>query len=158
MDHGVFIHSWTHVLMCTHFFVMPVDLRNPLKNHSIMWQIGQFYPCFCRANLVCGFLQQYQRNKGVTNRAGVHNRNGRHSLCVFFQVSRGLRKGPRSLGNAPSTTASLSAPMFITLGGVAGRWLADNGDRRVRCFAEFTVSSHLAVLPVVALLTRATVE
>ena len=75
---------------------MPVDLRNPLKNHSIMWQIGQFYPCFFRANLVCGFLQQYQRNKGVTNRAGCHNRNGRHSLwCVLSSKQRASKGAPK---------------------------------------------------------------
>ena len=36
-----------------------------------------------------------------------------------------------------STTASLAAPMFITLGGVARRCLADNGDRRVRRAAQW---------------------
>ena len=80
VDYGVFIISWSHVIMCTHYFVISVCLRNPLKNHSIMWQIGWFYPCFFRMKLVYGFLQQYQRNKGVTNRVGCHNRNGRHSL------------------------------------------------------------------------------
>ena len=56
---------------------------------------------------------------------------------VFFQVSRRLRKGPRSLRNPHSTTASLSAPMIITLGGVVGRCLADKDDRRVRRAAQW---------------------
>ena len=124
---GVFINSLTHVLMCTHHFVMPVGLRNPLKNHSIMWQVGQFYPCFFRANLVCGFLQQYQRNKGLSNRAGWHS-----LWCVLSSKQR-ASKGARSLRNPLSTTAS----MFITLGGVAGRCLVDKGDRRVRRAAQW---------------------
>ena len=33
VSYGVFINSLTHVLMRTHYFVMPVGLRNPLKNH-----------------------------------------------------------------------------------------------------------------------------
>ena len=96
VGYRVFIHSSPHVLMCTHYFVMPAGLRNPLKNHSIMWQFGQFYPCFFRANLVCGFLQQYQRNKGETNRAGCHNRNGRHSLwCVLSSKQRASKGAAR---------------------------------------------------------------
>ena len=129
----------THVLMCTHCFVMLFGLGNPLKNHLIMWQLGQVYPCLFRANLVCVFLQQYQRNKGVTNRTGCHNRNGRHSL-------------PQLLLCQLQCSSHLAVLLVVAL------LIADNGDRRVECFAEFIVSSHLAVLPVVALLTRATVE
>ena len=162
---GVFIISLTHAIMCTHYFVMPVGLRNPLKNHSIMWQIGQFYPCFFRANFVYGFLQQYQRNKGVTYRARCHNRNGRHSLwCVlsckqraskgapkfeessfhnYFFVSSNVHQAWRCCRSLPCWQGRPSSGVFrwiyclVTLGGVAGRCLADKGDRRVKRAAQW---------------------
>ena len=77
------------------------------------------------------FCNSIKGNKGVTNRAGCHNRNGRHSLrCA-------LSSKQRASNGEPKFKESSFQNCF---------------------FVSSNASSHLAVLPVVALLTRATVE